>query len=245
MFQKKTLTKQDLLLLKEKYPDSLEEQIKKVNNGYPVQYLIGEVEFLNTIIFVNENVLIPRFETEYLVDKILKKMAFYKNIPLKVLDIGTGSGCISIALSKNTNWVCTGVDISESALEVAKKNNSQNNTTVFFKKKDILNEKIEEEYDILVSNPPYIGKSETVDITVLFEPSIALYANDAGLEFYKKIMKEVKKEPLLIAFEIGETQGAYLIDFARNLFPTSKITLEKDLCGKDRYLFIEKDINHT
>ncbi len=238
MFEQKTLTEQDLKELKRLYKEDLEKQIEKVKNGYPVQYLIGNVPFYNTTILVNENVLIPRFETEYLIEKIIKKMKKYLKEPLKIIDVGTGSGCIAICLAKNTHWKCTGVDKSIKALEVAKKNNQENQTQVLFKKLDILKEKIEN-YDILVSNPPYISKEESYDPGILYEPKEALFASENGILFYRVLLEKIKNKPKLIAFEIGETQGKTVVELAKKRFPNAKITIEKDLCHKERYLFIE------
>lgn len=239
MFDQKTLTEQDLNLLKEKYPNDYLEKVKEVKNGYPVQYLIGNVCFLNTLIEVNENVLIPRFETEYLVEKILKKLEDKKKEPLKVLDICTGSGCIAIALSKNTRFQCYGIDIEKKALEVAKRNNTSNQTNVIFKKVDVLKDDFSTDFDIIVSNPPYVAIGEKVDASTHFEPSIALYAEKEGLIFYETILKKIKKMPKLIAFEIGETQGKKIFDLAKSQFPMANISIETDLCGKERFLFIE------
>lgn len=239
MFDKKTLTDKDLELLKEKYPTDFLWQIEKVNNGYPVQYLIGNVDFLNTNILVNEHVLIPRFETEYLVEKVLEKAKAYKNEPLKCLDICTGSGCIAIAIAKNTNFKVKGLDISRNALQVAKENTKRNNVPVEFVELDILNENITETYDIIIANPPYIDKEEIVDESIKYEPQIALFAEHSGLIFYEEVLKKIKNKPKLIAFEIGELQGERVINLAKKHFPDAKITLEKDLCGKDRYIFIE------
>lgn len=240
MFGKRTLTELDIQVLKEKFPNDYDSIIKKVENGNPIQYIIGNVDFLNTHIDVNENVLIPRFETEYLVEKVLKKVEKYKNEPLKLIDICTGSGCIAIAMAKNTNFHCTGIDISKEALQVAKENNQKNNTTVHFEQLDILKNPLRENYDILISNPPYIGKEETVDNSVLYEPQIALYAEENGLIFYKKILETIKNQPKLIAFEIGETQKEAIIELAIKRFPTANITCESDLTGKNRYIFIEQ-----
>ena len=239
MFNKRTLTDLDIKLLKEKYPNNFEEQIEKVKNGFPIQYLIGNVDFLNVTINVNEHVLIPRFETEYLVEKVLKKVEKYKNENLNLLDICTGSGCIAIAIAKNTTFNCTGIDISKDALDVAKENAKNNNVIVQYEQFDILNDNLSNDYDIIISNPPYISKEENVDKSVLYEPQIALYAEDNGLIFYKKILEQIKNQPKLIAFEIGETQGNDVYNLVSKKFPNAKITLEQDLSGKDRYIFIE------
>lgn len=237
LLDNKTLTYNDLKLLKEKYPDTYEEQINKVENGYPVQYLIGHVDFLNTNILVNENVLVPRFETEYLVEKVITKL---KNKPnLKILDIGTGSGCIAIALKKNLNAQVEALDISEKALKLAKKNAFQNNVEINFLKKDILNTTILDTYDVYISNPPYLASDSKVDEFTKHEPFMALYANHEGLEFYEKIIALISYKPVLIAFEIGENQAKEICKLAQNKFPEAKISIEKDLTGKDRYIFIE------
>lgn len=240
MFNQRTLTDLDKKLLQEKYQTNYEEAIKKVNAGYPIQYLIGNVAFLNVEINVNEHVLIPRFETEYLVEKVLKKVEKYQQEPLKFLDICTGSGCIAIAIAKNTNFYCKGIDISKDALQVAKENGIKNNVIVEYKKLNILKETITENYDVIISNPPYIGKEESVDESVYYEPSIALYAEEKGIIFYRKILEQIKNKPRLIAFEIGENQKDEIIKLATQKFPTAKISCEKDLCGKFRYIFIEQ-----
>lgn len=239
MFSNRTLTDLDKKLLQEKYPNQYEEMIKKVENDYPIQYLIGNVDFLNVTIEVNENVLIPRFETEYLVEKVLKKVDNYKEKKLNMLDICTGSGCIAIAIAKNTKFHCFGIDISKEALQVAEENSRKNNVIVQYEQFDVLNETLNQNYDIIISNPPYISKEEIVDNSVSFEPQIALYAEDNGLLFYKKILEQIQNKPKLIAFEIGETQKEAILELCNKKFPTANITCEKDLCGKDRFIFIE------
>ena len=111
-------------------PDKLEEGIKKLEKGIPVQYIVGNVDFYGSIIEVNESVLIPRFETEELVDRVIKKLKNKKN--LDIVDLGTGSGCIAISLAKNLNSNVDAVDISKEALEVAKKNAIDNNVNINF-----------------------------------------------------------------------------------------------------------------
>lgn len=239
MLDKRTLTDLDMKLLEEKFPNNYKELIKKVENGYPIQYILGNVAFLNVEIEVNEHVLIPRFETEYLVEKVLKKVEKYKNESLKMLDICTGSGCIAVSIAKNTNFHCFGVDISEYALEIAKRNAIQNSVIVQYERLDILKDQLSQDYDVIISNPPYIAQNENVDNSVTYEPEIALYALDNGLLFYKKIVEKIKNKPRLIAFEIGETQKEEILKLATQKFPNAKITCEKDLCEKNRYIFIE------
>ncbi len=116
----------DWKLLKEKYPDDLQSVINKINNNYPVQYLIGNVEFYNTLIKVDERVLIPRYETEFLVDKTIQKIKKLKIKNPNILELGTGSGCIAIALKKNIKCSITSVDISKEAIDLALENAHQN-----------------------------------------------------------------------------------------------------------------------
>ena len=177
----------ELKALKENYQGNLEEAQKKLEEGYPIQYLIGHVDFYNCKIKVNENVLIPRYETEYLVEKTIKLLKT-KNLKTGI-DLCTGSGAIAIALKKNLNIKIDACDISNLALKIAQENAQKNNTNIFFFKKDILTEEIEGKYDFIISNPPYIKENEYTSPETKYEPSIALYAKDNGLEFYKKIIE--------------------------------------------------------
>ena len=219
--------------------DKLEEGINKLNQGIPVQYIVGNVEFYGSIIEVNEDVLIPRFETEELVDRVIKKLK-NKN-DLDIVDLGTGSGCIAISLAKNLNSNVDAVDISEKALKTAKKNAINNNVNINFYLGNMLNP-LNKKYDLIISNPPYIAYDEEImDIVKNNEPHLALYADNEGLYYYEKILKNVKnylKKNYLIAFEIGYKQ-AKKIELLANTYLTCKVTIEKDLSGKDRYIFIE------
>lgn len=234
------VTKNDWELLVEKYPKELDKIVERIKEHYPVQYLIGNVSFYGYPIEVTEDVLIPRFETEYLVEKVLKRI---ENLECpNILDIGTGSGCISIALAKNKEGNYTAWDISDKALEVAQNNAKKNEVSISFEKVDILHDEKYFPYDIIISNPPYIAEDETIASEVAYEPSIALYADNKGLEFYQKILEKVSQKSnhtlKLIAFEIGYLQGQALIDLANDYFPEATVEIEKDLSGKDRYCFI-------
>ena len=230
----------ELKALKENYQENINEALKRIENGYPIQYLIGYVEFYNTKIFVNENVLIPRFETEYLVEKTIK---YLKNRKLKNgIDICTGSGCIAIALKKNLNIEIDACDISENALNIAKANALENNTEINFFKKDILKESIDKKYDFIISNPPYVKADEYTSVETKYEPQIALYANHNGLEFYKRILElslNILNPKGTIIFEIGATQGEDIKKIALDLYPKAIITIEKDFNQFDRFMFIE------
>ena len=222
--------------------DNLEEAIKRLEAGEPVQYIIGDVDFYGNIIKVNKNVLIPRRETEELVEKTVNYIKKYLSPNIDILDIGTGSGCIPITLKKllpNSNL--TGIDISPKALEVATSNASDNNTQVTFIESDVFTN-ITSKYDCIISNPPYIRYDEEImDIVKNNEPHLALFAEDEGLYFYKKIISESSKylkEKFIIAFEIGEEQGEAIKTIATSQFPNAKVLLEQDMQHLDRFIFI-------
>ena len=220
----------------------LDEALKRLEAGEPVQYIVGDTDFYGNIIKVNKNVLIPRRETEELVEKTLGyiKQHFVGN--LNILDIGTGSGCIPITLKKllpeSSIDAC---DISPQALEVARDNAQSNNVDINFIKSDIFSN-INNKYDCIISNPPYIREDEEImPIVKNNEPHLALYAKDNGLYFYKEILKNAHKylnDKFIIAFEIGDLQGSDIIDISNNYFPNAKVILEKDLQHFDRFIFI-------
>ena len=236
------ITDTDWKLLKERYPDNIEEVLDKLEAHYPVQYLIGNVEFLNTIIHVDERVLIPRFETELLVEKTIQKLKKMKLENPNILELGTGSGCISIALKKNIDCKVSAVDISEDAIQVARENATLNKVSIDFKVQDMLNINYEG-YDLIISNPPYVSETEPVGKETQYEPQNALFAKEKGLFFYQEIIKKISElstKPKLIAFEIGMTQGNVLLEFSKKHLSTMTSSIEKDLTGRDRYLFIER-----
>ena len=224
-----------------KVSKNIEEDYKKLLEGYPIQYLIGYVDFYGYKIYVNENVLIPRYETEYLVQKTINYSKKIFNDKLDILDLGTGSGAISIVLGRELNSIVTGVDISEDALNVAKKNAIENKVSINFIKSNML-DSVEGKYDIVVSNPPYIDIDEKImDSVKKYEPHLVLYAKDNGLYFYKNILSNIKpylKERFIIAFEIGWWQGSLIEKIAQEYFENSNILIEKDLTNRDRYIFI-------
>lgn len=222
--------------------DKLEDGIKRLNNGDPVQYIVGNVDFYGYKINVNKNVLIPRFETEELVFKTINLIKKNLNKNIKVLDIGTGSGCISIALKKEIPGLdITAVDISEDALVVAKNNALENNCEINFIKSDLFNN-IDDKYDLIISNPPYISYDEQImDIVKKNEPHLALYAKNNGLYFYEEIIKNSSNylnDKNIIAFEIGYLQANEIKKMAHKYYPNSNIIIEKDMQEKDRFVFI-------
>ncbi len=233
--------------------DEIKEDIQKEFNeifdkylyeNKPIQYLVGTSNFYGYDFIVNENVLIPRFETEELVDNILYRYdKYFKNQKVDVCDLATGSGCIAITLAKeekNMNVVAT--DISFEALEVAKKNNEKLGTSVKFMQGDMLEPLKGMKFDIFVSNPPYIPEAEEVmDLVKDNEPNIALFGGSDGMKFYRIILSGVKpllKDKAIIAFEHGYDKKEEMIKLANTYFPNSKVEVLKDLENKDRMTFI-------
>ncbi len=229
----------ELEYLKKYLPkDQLEEGIRKYNLGIPVQYIVGNVDFYGNIIEVNENVLIPRFETEELVDRTIKRLK--NKLNLDIVDLGTGSGCIAIALAKNLDCNVDAVDISVSALQVAQKNAINNHVNIDFYFGDML-QPLSKKYDIIISNPPYIAYDEEImSIVKDNEPHIALYASNDGLYYYEKILSNCKKylkKNGLIIFEIGCNQAEKITSLAHQ-YLNCDVVVEKDLQNKDRFVFI-------
>lgn len=221
--------------------ENYEEAIKLLNTGYPVQYIIGNVDFYNCEIMVNENVLIPRFETEYLVDKTIKYIKDLKLSVNDILEIGTGSGCISIALRKNIESNIDAIDINDKALEIAKENATKNDVIINFVKCDIHNFNTNKKYDLIISNPPYVPFNSSYDEKIKYEPQNAIFAEDNGLYFYKVIINKIRnnlKENYLIAFEIGDKEGNDIINIVKEQLPNAYIKLEKDYNNYERYIFI-------
>lgn len=224
-----------------KVSKNIENDYELLVKGYPIQYLIGYVDFYGYKIKVTKDVLIPRYETEYLVEKIINYSKKIFNDKIKILDIGTGSGNIAITLKNKIDSDVTACDISNNALNVARENAKNNNTNIEFIESDLFSN-INDKFDIIVSNPPYIDYNEKImDSVKEYEPNIALFAKDNGMFFYKEIIKNAKKylnDRFIIAFEIGWWQGELIKDIAKEYFNNCKITIEKDLTGRNRYIFI-------
>ena len=222
----------------------LDTALKELESGIPVQYIVGNTNFYGYDFKVNRNTLIPRFETEILVEKTYNYIKKYFNKDnIKILDIGTGSGCIAITLNKLLNSCdITGIDISSEALEVAKENNIINNTNVKFIESDIFSN-VSDKYDVIISNPPYISYDdiEVMDIVKNNEPHLALYAKDNGLYFYDKIIKDSSKylnDKFIMAFEIGYKQGKDITKIVNKYYKDINMSVEKDYSGRDRFVFI-------
>ena len=249
LLEKNRWTKTDLLMnFKKQMPlaeyNAYKADLEKVTLHIPVQYLIGSTEFYGRRFKVNEHTLIPRPETEELVELILKDN-YQEN--LEVVDIGTGTGIIALSLSlENPTWKVTGLDISKEALKIAIRNNQALEGQVHFLESDVLskfpkNKKI----DILVSNPPYISYDEweEMDESVReYEPKQALFAENNGLAIYEKIAKEsttVLSETGRIYLEIGYLQGESVSQIFKDAYPTKSVRVIKDLNGQDRIIEVK------
>lgn len=231
--------------LRKKYPNDikLKEIIKKIENNYPIQYAIGNVNFLGNEILVNEDVLVPRFETELLVDTLSKYISKYNFDKTACIDVCTGSGCIAVALKKKfSDLEVWAIDVSEKALSVAKSNSTLNEVNINFLCLDVLHDfNLSDKFDVLVSNPPYVKKGELVSPNTKYEPQIALYPGDDDIIFYRKILEksvELLHDKNIIAFEIGSTQASRICDEARKYYPKSDIKVVKDYNQFDRFIFI-------
>ena len=233
----------DIEYLKKYYKGNIEEAMVLLDKGIPVQYVVGNVDFYGLNIKVNKNVLIPRFETEELVEKTINYIKKYFDKKIDIIDLGTGSGCIAITLKKNIDCNMDAIDISRDALEVARYNAKTNNVDINFECRNMIDAP-NKKYDIVISNPPYIRYDEDImDIVKNNEPELALYAKDNGLYYYKKIFENYKnnlKERYIMAFELGTNQANTLKSIAKKHFPDSEIFVEKDMTGYDRFLFILK-----
>ena len=220
----------------------LDSFIEKLKIHMPIQYILGKTEFYGLEFIVNQSVLIPRPETEELVEWILNSV--HDNSNLKLLDIGTGSGCIAIGLKNNlTQSQITAFDISEEALLIAQKNAELNNLKINFEQVDILkNLNLNEKWDVIVSNPPYIPENEKIEISqnVLdFEPHLALFVPEFDpLVFYKKIAdfgKAHLNENGSLFFEIHYTKANQIIELLKSL-GYFEIELRKDIYKNDRMI---------
>lgn len=212
-----------------------ETLIRKRAERIPLQYITGEQEFMGILFHVNSSVLIPRQDTETLVEEALKVV----RPGMKVLDLCTGSGCIIISIMKNATGVeGFGYDISKQALLVAKENAKENGVSVTFERSDLF-DNITETFDVIVSNPPYIKTAEIATLmpeVAQFEPVTALDGMEDGLHFYRKIVEECTEylnEDGYLIFEIGCDQGQQVADMLRQA-GFSEIRIIKDLAQNDR-----------
>ena len=232
----------DWNLLCQKY-DNLEEVIAKIDEGYPIAYLIGDVSFYGYPFKVNENVLIPRFETETLIEKTIKLIKSLNLENSNLIDLGTGSGVIAITLKKEIPSLnITAIDKSKEALKVAIENSKLNKVNVDFQNQDIFNYELPENISIVISNPPYIEEDSNYNQNVLYEPKEAIFVSNINpLIYYEQILKIAKEQinkKHLIAFEIDEDHKEDMHKLCKKYFPSDNIVIEKDLADKNRYAFI-------
>lgn len=227
--------------------DEFEAGVERLAKGEPLGHVLGFEWFYGYRFKVNEDVLIPRPETEELVAYILAAYDEYFKDTLNVtaVDVGTGSGAIAVALKKEEpNIHILASDISEKACRIAKQNAQDNDVVVEVLCGDMLEPLIERniKVDILISNPPYIPSDEAMEDSVVnYEPHVALFGGEDGLKFYRIIFehaKKVLKDKAMMAFEMGYNQKEALSAEARKYFPDAKIEVIKDMSGKNRMLFI-------
>ena len=230
-------------LLTDNIKQSIQQAITELQTAKPIQYILGETEFFSNRFFVNENVLIPRPETEELVDWVLQEYPD-KSEKIKILDVGTGSGCIAISLAKALpNAVVTAIDVSEGALKVAKRNAELNSVVTHFLQQDILRiETLPNKYDIIISNPPYVRELEKKEIrhnVLEYEPHLALFVPDnKPLLFYDKIATLAQQSLNTngsLFFEINQYLGQEMQTLLEQKHFT-EITLRQDLFGNDRMI---------
>lgn len=221
----------------------VKKDLKRLAENYPPQYILGSVDFYEHRFLVNEATLIPRPETEELVNCCLQNNT---NQPLTVVDVGTGTGAIAISLKlARSNWAVTAIDISEEALAVAKKNAEALNADIQLIHGNGLQPIVAGKIDILISNPPYISKNEweQMDESVrTFEPKLALFAENNGLAIYEQLAKEAKNKLSnqgKIYLEIGYRQGTAVRKIFSEQFPQATIDVLKDLSGNERMVVVE------
>lgn len=223
----------------------IDEDMAKLLAHYPPQYLIGSEAFLDYRFKVTPDTLIPRPETEELVEKCLKLTQKQANQALKVVDVGTGTGAIAISLKdKRPTWQVSAVDLSSAALEVAQENAQQIGVALEFVLSNCLDE-VAGPIDVLISNPPYISQDEyeLMDVSVReFEPKMALFAENNGLAIYEKLAQQAQSKLAKdgkIFLEIGFMQGPAVKELFQAAFPKKQVSIHKDLFGNDRMIVVE------
>ncbi len=227
--------------------DIYKKEINALREGKPLQYVLKQVNFYGNRFYIDERVLIPRFETEELVENTIDYIKNNFREPVDIIDLGCGSGVIGLTLEKkvSTNTVDL-VDVSREALEVTKINKTKLQSKANIIESDFF-QNIDNKYDVIISNPPYIAINEEIeDIVKNNEPHLALYGGEKGLDCYEIIIKELNehmKDKCLVAFEIGFHQSQDIINIINQYLENIKIVVKKDLSEKERMLFILKNID--
>ena len=236
LHQNQAITEKDQMLL--------EQIMVQLTAHRSPQYITGKAYFRDLELSVDERVLIPRPETEELVDLVLKENS---RADLRVLDIGTGSGAIAISLkAARPNWQVTASDISADALQLAKENALKNQVELTLIQSDVFSQ-ITERFDMIISNPPYIAydDEDEVGINVLAsEPHLALFADENGFAIYRQIIENAREhltENGKLYFEIGYKQGEGLRALLSKHFPAKRVRVIKDMFGKDRMVVMDND----
>lgn len=229
------------LVVSDDIAQDYKEKVQKIRENQPIQYVVGTVNFYGNIFHVNPNVLIPRFETEELVENVLNYIRYEFQDAERVIDLGCGSGAIGLTIKqKHPELDVTLLDISLPALEVAKENAKNLDLDVSFVQSDMWQE-VKEKYDIIVSNPPYIRSDEEIqDIVRENEPALALYGGMDGLDCYRKIRERLLEhtcDQFLLAMEIGDLQKNAVVSLFSDI-PNVQIVTKKDLQGRDRMVFV-------
>lgn len=231
---------------------AFKENVSEHAKGVPVQYIIGAEDFYGRRFYVNEEVLIPRPETEELVEGILKKIPslFKENSVLEVVDVGTGSGAIAITLAlENEKLNVRAIDIAEASIDVAKQNASMLGANIHFIHGDLLKPLFADEsvkMDIIVSNPPYIPNEEIETLSTVVkdhEPMRALAGGEDGLDFYRQLSEQIPyilNTPGLVAFEIGAGQGERVKNLLASKLTNANVEIVYDINGKDRFIFASR-----
>ena len=223
-------------------------KIKKILENNPIEYITNKKEFMNLELYVNQDVLIPRQDTEILVEEVINILQNINAENIQILDMCTGSGAIAIALAKNVEkCIVDAVDISSGALEVVRKNVVKNQVEdkINIINSDLFSKVPNKKYNLIVSNPPYIERNviENLDKQVQKEPIIALDGGEDGLDFYKKIINEASsylESNGYLCFEIGYNQKNEVQNLLSNSGKYQDIYCKKDLCGNDRVIIAKK-----
>ena len=234
----------------EEMPEALEAEfnsgMERILDYEPMEHVLGYSWFYGYKFIVNEDVLIPRPETEELCANVLARIdEHFPKQDIDVCDVGTGSGAIAVVLAKEESHVhMSATDISEEALVTARKNAENNEADITFTAGDMLKPLMEQgvKLDVLVSNPPYIPQEEVMEKSVVdFEPHVALFGGEDGLKFYRQIFadcRNVLKDKAFMAFEMGWDQRERMSALVEEMLPEARYEILQDMNGKDRMLFV-------
>lgn len=233
------------LEIEEELINRYKKAVLALENGTPLQYALGKVNFYGNEFIIDERVLIPRFETEELVENTINYINEYFTYPVDIIDLGCGSGVIGLTLEKKVSTSSVDlIDISEDALKVTNKNCGKLNSKANIFQSDMFSN-VEKKYDVIISNPPYIKEEEPIEeIVKNNEPHLALYGGKDGLDYYRKILSTIKpymKEKCLVAFEIGYQQKEDICKLIDEYLDNVEVICKKDLSEKDRMIFIFKN----